>query len=775
MDRHRTSRRAAFWASAALLFVAACKKPLDPEKKTLARERAAALLQQDQYSLARAALAPLLLEKEVEAGDWLRAAVVEYADGAYDAFEAHLARARELAPREPQLLYLAGQSLKEQGKFAEARANFEAVLAARPDDLPNRLALGEACDELGDIASAEAQYRAVVAVGIENGGLWYCSAIYRLARLLTLDGREDLAKPLNERWSELEKLGVKLPQPLAMMLGTLARPAPPTPAGTRIEPRATTPGWSLREVRLPEFAGALELRALDLDGDNWTDLLARKPDGCAVAYGRNDGTFESLGLVAGIEGAPLERVVAFDVDNDADLDLLLQSGARFVLQRQDAMRAFAPSPLAFPGLSAPPSDVVAVDHDHEGDLDLVLVGPFGARVWRNDGAAEPEKGGAYTDATEGSGLPTGEDLAWCVAEDIDGDNDVDFLFGGPRVVWVADSLRAGKFRRVEAPWDGFAGAERAPLVADLDGDARPDVVLSGAENSFLPQRGSRRALKSASGAAWRAEDWDNSGALDLLWRQDANGQLAGLLDAGTAAERAWKGSLPLVAPLWTSGDLDGDAGLDLVSLQGPDLSVWRNDGPRGKAVRLSYRGARDNRRAVGAVLEYRARGVYRRIYWRGEPQLAGVGDSERIDVLRLTWPNGVVSTQLDLPLQPTAGVDDFEAALDGMIQPSGQIGSCPFLYTWNGRAFEFISDVLGITPLGLPIAPGMHVPPDHDEYVLVKGEQLVPDEEGRLVLQFTEELREVTYLDHAKLLAVDHPADSEIFPNEMFCFPPFPV
>ncbi|MEY2747211.1 MAG: hypothetical protein RL112_2253, partial [Planctomycetota bacterium] len=437
MDRTRTPRRAGWLCCAALALVAACKKPLDPEKKTLARERAAALLQQDQYSLARAALAPVLAEKDVEAQDWLRAAVVEYADGAYDAFEAHLARARELAPRDPQLLYLAGQSLKEQAKFAEARANFEAVLAARPDDLPNRLALGEACDELGDIAAAEAQYRHVVAVGIENGGLWYCSAIYRLARLLTLDGREDLAQPLNERWSELEKLGVKLPQPLAMMLGTLARPAPPAPAGTRVEPRGAAPGWSLREIQVPEFGGAVELRALDLDGDNWTDLLARKPDGLAMAFGRNDGTFESTTTLAGGDGAPLERVVPFDVDNDGDLDLLLQSGARFALRRQDATRGFAPSPLAFPALPSAPTDVVAVDYDHEGDLDLVLVGAFGARVWRNDGAAEPEKGGAYTDATEGSGLPTTDDLAWCVVEDYDGDNDVDILFGGTRSAWLA--------------------------------------------------------------------------------------------------------------------------------------------------------------------------------------------------------------------------------------------------------------------------------------------------------------------------------------------------
>jgi len=72
------------------------------------------------------------------------------------------------------------------------------------------------------------------------------------------------------------------------------------------------------------------------------------------------------------------------------------------------------------------------------------------------------------------------------------------------------------------------------------------------------------------------------------------------------------------------------------------------------------------------------------------------------------------------------------------------------------------------------MAPGLLVPPDHDEYVLVRGEQLVP-KNGRLILQFTEELREVTYLDRIRLDVVDHPADTELFPNERFTFPPFPA
>jgi hypothetical protein len=49
-----------------------------------------------------------------------------------------------------------------------------------------------------------------------------------------------------------------------------------------------------------------------------------------------------------------------------------------------------------------------------------------------------------------------------------------------------------------------------------------------------------------------------------------------------------------------------------------------------------------------------------------------------------------------------------------------------------------------------------------------------PDASGDLVVQVTEELREVTYLDQVRLYAIDHPAGTEAQPNEKFKFPPFP-
>ena len=72
-------------------------------------------------------------------------------------------------------------------------------------------------------------------------------------------------------------------------------------------------------------------------------------------------------------------------------------------------------------------------------------------------------------------------------------------------------------------------------------------------------------------------------------------------------------------------DFDEDRDIDAVLLRDGSPSFIENTGTSGRAFRLSPRGLRDNRRAVGAIVEVRAHGVYRRIFWRGAPQLIGIG------------------------------------------------------------------------------------------------------------------------------------------------------
>ena len=95
------------------------------------------------------------------------------------------------------------------------------------------------------------------------------------------------------------------------------------------------------------------------------------------------------------------------------------------------------------------------------------------------------------------------------------------------------------------------------------------------------------------------------------------------------------------------------------------------------------------------------------------------------------------------------------------------------IFTWNGEKFEFITDVLGVAPLGASSGDGNYFPVDHDEYIQIPGKSL-RERDGKYEVRVTEELHEVSYLDQIKLFAVDHPAQEEIFTNDKFKSPPFP-
>ncbi len=94
-------------------------------------------------------------------------------------------------------------------------------------------------------------------------------------------------------------------------------------------------------------------------------------------------------------------------------------------------------------------------------------------------------------------------------------------------------------------------------------------------------------------------------------------------------------------------------------------------------------------------------------------------------------------------------------------------------FTWNGKNYEFITDVLGVAPLGASSGDGSYFPVDHDEFIQIPGSALKV-ENGQYKLRITEELHEVSYLDQVQLIAVDHPSAMAIYTNDKFKSPPYP-
>jgi hypothetical protein len=167
--------------------------------------------------------------------------------------------------------------------------------------------------------------------------------------------------------------------------------------------------------------------------------------------------------------------------------------------------------------------------------------------------------------------------------------------------------------------------------------------------------------------------------------------------------------------------------------------------------------------AVGSTVEVKAGATYQKKVYEGIPLWFGMDGYMEADTVRMTWISALIQNE---PQKKT----DAAYIIDETQRISG---SCPMIFTWNGRAFNFISDVLGVAPLGASSGDGRYFPVDHDEYVQIPGEKLQP-KDGKLEVRITEELREVSYLDKVQLIAVDHPAVQEIFTNDKFKSPPFP-
>ncbi|MCB1127499.1 MAG: hypothetical protein KDM81_13480, partial [Verrucomicrobiae bacterium] len=130
-----------------------------------------------------------------------------------------------------------------------------------------------------------------------------------------------------------------------------------------------------------------------------------------------------------------------------------------------------------------------------------------------------------------------------------------------------------------------------------------------------------------------------------------------------------------------------------------------------------------------------------------------VGKHARVDAVVARWFD-IPSSVVDVAADPCSQLDLFEPVIPA--------GSCPYLYAWDGQGFRFVSDMLGSAPMGLRVTDNGFIDADPFEYIALGDEGSFPLRDGRYVVQITEELREVLYLDQSELVVVDHPAGTEV-------------
>jgi hypothetical protein len=99
--------------------------------------------------------------------------------------------------------------------------------------------------------------------------------------------------------------------------------------------------------------------------------------------------------------------------------------------------------------------------------------------------------------------------------------------------------------------------------------------------------------------------------------------------------------------------------------------------------------------------------------------------------------------------------------------------SCPVLFAWDGNKYRLVTDVIGAAVVGHWFTPQRRNIPNPGEWIKVDGAQIALVN-GKVSLRFIEPMEEVNYIDQLRLIAIDHPADVEVNPDERFLDdPPF--
>ncbi|HEV2021054.1 MAG TPA: FG-GAP-like repeat-containing protein [Terriglobales bacterium] len=534
---------------------------------------------------------------------------------------------------------------------------------------------------------------------------------------------------------------------------------------------------------------------LDYDGDGRSDLLlatGNPNDGLKLYRNLGNGRFQDVTRAAGLRVSGLALgCVAGDYDNDGKTDLAISFSDHVALFRNLGNGHFAEVTKAA-GLTTHgnPLGLTFVDYDHDGDLDLYVATLANAHnvLWRNNG------NGTFTDVTEATGLGgSGSSIGAAIA-DLNRDRAVDLVVtGGRKAPMVYLNPREGKFDSI-SPWTGAPPEATAGVVVlDFDKDGWPDLAFThwGSPGISLWRNIEGRRFERVPlpdlhwTRAWgiAAVDYDNDGWIDLVavGEKDGKGEIRLLRNLGgkgfeDVSESTGLTAIKLNQPRAViTADYDGDGDTDLLITQngGPPVLLRNDGGNRNHSLCIALKGLADNKSAIGTKVEVFAGAM--RQHWevqsssgylgQSAPEIvAGLGQATEADVVRLLWPTGVLQDEVQLAAGRRHVIEEIDR----------RGSSCPTLFVWNGERYELVADMIGAGVVGHWVAPGQTNDFDPTEYVKVEGAR-ARLRNGRLSFRFMEPMEEVVYLDQVKLLAVDHPADADVYPNERFLSaPPFP-
>ncbi len=718
--------------------------------------------------------------------------------------EQQLKQAAAMAPDNPRPWYNLGLTEMDEADQKQAIEDMRKVLAIDPSDADAHYFVGSLDMTMGDVNGAITEFETALKLRP-----LHASAEFGLARALQRAGRTDEAHEHLKIFQHYTQ--TKVAAPLSVGYGerghysTMEEMAAPAVAvGAMIPVRFEAqelPGPSPNgDILAGPRGGAC---VTDIFGPGHQDLIGMDTGEHAIRTYRNlgNGSFELVPPdVTGLDvkGEGIACAVG-DFDNDGLPDLAVSLKDRVILFHNLGNGKFedVTAKVGIQQLNKP-AGLTFVDFDHDGDLDLFVTGSAvqgksGPNVmWRNNGNS------TFTEWTGPTGLAGTGSTTQAILSDINNDRAVDLVVTGDQgAPTIYFNQREGAFKPVALYEDANMPPTRGVAVLDFNKDGWMDVAVTHAGAPGLTlwrnvngEKFERVPLPLPAGVTGASGvtpiDVDNDGWIDLAAvLETAHGpELHVFRNLGP------KGWEDVTAPLGldkvelkTAGsviaaDVDGVGAADLILTRSPEPPVVLHNvgGNKNHSLRIALAGLADNKTAIGTKVEVFANGQWQKFevaggggyLSQGATEItAGLGETDKVDVVRLLWPTGVPQDEIDIDASKT---EHAELALKELDRRGS---SCPTLFAWDGKQYQFVSDVIGAAVVGHWVAPASTNRNDPDEWIKVDGDKLRA-RDGLLSLRFGEPMEEVNYIDQLRLVAVDHPAGTEVYPDERFLSePPF--
>ncbi|WP_263385173.1 FG-GAP-like repeat-containing protein [Granulicella arctica] len=707
--------------------------------------------------------------------------------------DALLEGASTTAPLNARAWYGLGLARFEAGDQEHALGSFQRAAKIDPLDADSHYYIAAVDLALKDYVHATEEFQKA----IELSPL-HASAQYGLARALQRSGNTADSRVHLQRFQQItqNKIGILFSTNYgeqghyALAQDMLA---PPTPVAAMIPvkfvPASDAPIAASTTGSTVVGAGAC---IFDLEGDGHKTIvsLGSGKDALRAYRVHSAGSLEEIaskGTSLVLNGRGVSCAVG-DYDNDGlpDLAVALEDRVEVFHNLGHGKFENVTSALGIRVLNKP-FGVAFVDFDHDGDVDLFVTGSSakaGAApsvLWRNNGNS------TFTEWTVPTALGGSEETSGATLSDINNDRAVDLLVTGkdPSPT-VFENQREGAFKRVALYDDPSLGATRGITAFDFNKDGWMDVAVThvGAPGITLWKNVEGRTFErtplpiTGIVGAWglAAIDIDNDGWLDLaaivqdqsgtrlrIFRNLGSRGFEDVTDTVGVGQMDLSGAQSLIAT-----DIDGDGAADLIIARGDVMPiVLRNEGgSKNHSLRIMLTGLADNKLGLGTKVEVFVNGSSQKFEiagssgYRGQGSLeiiAGLGQEEHADIVRMLWPTGVPQDELEVSAVKPLALTELDR----------RGSSCPVLFAWDGKKYQFVTDVIGAGVVGHWTSPTTRNESDSDEWIKVDGSSL-RSRQGLLSLRFGEPMEEINYIDQLRLVAVDHPEGTEVYPDERF-------